>query len=58
MGIKLAVMVERIPLVSSLAQVQLVIKTLAVQIGRISAPNPAVTKEMSIVTARIQTVIT
>jgi len=49
MGIKFAVMVEKIPMVSSSVKVQLVIKTLVV--------NPAMIKEMSIVPARIQTVI-
>jgi hypothetical protein len=39
MGIKLAVMVERIPMVSSSIKVQLVIKTPAVRIGRISVPT-------------------
>jgi len=58
MGINLAVMVERIPTVSSSVKVQMVIKTLAVQIGRISVVKPAMTKEMTIVMARVQPVIT
>lgn len=58
MDIKLAVMVERIPTVSSSVKMQLVIKTLAVQIGRIFVVNPAMAKEMSLITAGIQPVIT
>lgn len=57
MGIKLAVMVQRIPTVRPSVKVQLVIKTLAVQIGRVYVVTPAMTKEISIVTARIQPVI-
>jgi len=50
-NIKLAVMVERILMVSSSVKVQLVIKTLAVYVVRISVVNPAMTKKLSIVTA-------
>merc|ERR1719450_555616 len=45
-------------MVSSSARVQLVIKTLAVQIIRISVVNPMMIKKLPIVTAKIQTMIT
>jgi len=45
-------------MVSSSVGVQLVIKTLAVQVVGMSVVNPAMTKKFSIVTAKIITVIT
>lgn len=45
-------------MVSSSVRVQLVIKTLAVQVVGMSVVNPAMTKKFSIVTAKIMTVIT
>jgi len=45
-------------MVSSSVRVQLVIKTLAVQVVGMSVVNPAMTKKFSIVTAKIRTVIT